>query len=429
MKPDKALIMNMVYKTLIFEKTLLLFLLSGFVISCSAPDNKRDTRARVLLDEEDTREERNSTDRDSRDRDRESNSRSSRSSCVQRDGPLSFFSGDFDIIDSNNVGQYEIRGRCEGSRSVVIKINNYRVSDDPACDRKRFKLELDLSAVSSEEKEILIEASHNGYSICKKVRVGFLGPKNYIPVPSREDQYEASFYVMKYEAKLENKGSSSAKAVSKPEDDPISRVSYDEAVMLCRNNGPRYDLIKNSQWQNIALAIEETDINWSRGRRGLSDDNALNCGVTLGAAKPANSDDQKDCADSTCNTQWDFKRRTHILSNGQIIWDFCGNVGEIMKDKYTLDVDFEGYVFELSGRLKKLFGPDRTYSSGEERARRHRGNYYWGLGEADIENDHNLIVRGGNGRSGNGIFSVSVKQDQEDRRVLNQLGFRCVYIP
>ena len=409
---------------------LFFFLLSFslFLISCNdSPSSIKKTKTiKVLVDEE-----RQYNFRDSDIREEKRNSRSSCRESNTRSRVISL-TRDLDYIDSNNVGNYKLRGRCEErNRVVTIKINGYRISEDPSCNRGRFELELDLSTVASTEENIFLEISHNGETICKEIRVGFLGPKNYIPVPYREDYYESSFYVMKYEAKLEGRGSSSAKAVSKAEDNPITRVSYDDAVKLCRNNGPRYDLISNSQWQNIALSIEETDINWSRGRRSLADNNALNCGVSLGRAKAANSDDRNDCADSSCKSQWDYKRRTHILRNGQTIWDLCGNVGEIMKDKYTLNVSFDGYIFDLSGRLKSLFGPNRTYRTGTDRNRNRRDTYYWGLGEANIDADHNLIVRGANGRgrSGNGIFSVSIRQDQDGRRVLNQLGFRCVYIP
>ena len=413
-----------------FQNLSSLLLLSGlslFLISCEGfPGLKgQQERARVLVDEE-------PRSLDSENNEREEKERNSRPSCSESDTRSDVISliGDLDFVDTVNVGNYELRGRCETSkRAVSIKVNGYNISENPSCSRGRWELQLDLSSIASEGKEIVFEISHNDESFCKKVLVGFLGPKNYIPVPFREDYYESSFYVMKYEAKLENGRSSSAKAVSKPEDSPISRVSYDDALKLCRNNGPRYDLIKNSQWQNIALAIEETNINWSRGRRSLSDDNSLNCGVILGRARSASSDDRDDCADSTCSSQWDIKRRTHILSNGEIIWDICGNVGEIMKDKYTLDESFEGYVFEMSGRLKSLFGPGRTYKTGTENNRRSRQNLYWGLGKAEIEADHDLIVRGSNSRTGSGIFSVSVTEDHVSQRTLNQIGFRCVYLP
>lgn len=410
---------------LIFLSSLFLFLISCFDIG--PPINNTTPKARVLLDKTDETEAPRSDREESRDDDDE---RRSRSSCRDSRSRVISFTGDLDFVDSVNVGNYELKGRCEErNQAVKVKVNGYRVSEDPACSRGRWELELDLSSIASAGKEIIFEVNHNDETACKKVLVGFLGPKNYIPVPAYEDHYESSFYVMKYEAKLENERSSSAKAVSKPEESPINRISHNEALKLCRNNGPRYDLIRNSQWQNIALSIEETDINWSNGRRSLADDNALNCGISLGRAKPASTDDRDDCADSSCRSQWDFKRRTHILSNGQIIWDICGNVGEIMKDKYTLGDNFQGHVFDLTGRLKNLFGPDRTYRTGSDNDRSSRDNLYWGLGKADIESDHDLIVRGAAARTGSGIFSVSVTSSQDSSRAGNQLGFRCIYIP
>ena len=400
---------------------LLFIAFIGIFISCEKDPNTK--RARILTDR--YKNDNNQYNRYNQD----TGSRFS-GSCKSRESKSDVISirGDLDYVDSINVGNYPLKGRCDNHNNVVaIKVNGYDISDNPACNRGRWELELDFTSIASPEKDIILHISHSGETICQRLRVAFSGPVNYIPVPYMEDYYESSFFVMKYEAKLTGKGSSSAKAISQPEERPITRVTYDEAVKLCRNNGSRYDLMQNSQWQNIALSIEETDINWSSGRQSSSENNSLNCGVTSGGAKPASSNDRDDCADSSCNAEWDFKRRTHILSNGQVIWDICGNVGELMKDKYTLNRGFDGSVFELSGELKRLFGPDRNYNIIDS----DRRSLNWGLGEADIEGNHNLIVRGfaPRARGKNGIFSVAVTEDQSSRRTLNQQGFRCVYIP
>ena len=414
-------------KTSLFCFFIALLSLPLFLTSCPSTDqNTPDTqKARVLTD--------NTTDDLStggKDRDEDEEKDNLPSSCSNNSRDSVSFSGKYDYVDSINVGNYELKGRCKERDQVVsIKVNGYPISEDPACNRGRWELVLDLSSVATSEKKIFFEAHHNGGTACVKALVGFLGPKNYIPVPYIEDQYEGSFYVMKYEAKIENKGTSEAKAISKPEEEPLTRISHADAVKLCRNNGSRYDLIQNSQWQNIALSIEETDINWSKGRPSLVDNNSLNCGIVRGSPQPANDDDRDDCADSSCSKNWDFKRRTHLLSNGAVIWDMCGNVAELMKDKYSVNKSFKGYIFELTEQLKNLFGPDRTYKTGDDKAKRNRNNHYWGLGKADIESGHNLIIRGGGSSSEHGIFSVSITGDQNSRSSHHQVGFRCVYIP
>ena len=425
-RSNRVLVSSNLRQTSVFYFIALLSL-PLFLTSCpSTQQNDSNTKiARVLIDNT-----KNSDNLEYKGRDESRKPGSFPSSCVNNARDSVYFSGKYDYVDSINAGNYELKGRCEErGRAVSIKVNGYPISDDPACNRRRWKLVLDLSSIATSEKEIFFEANHNGDTACIKALVGFSGPKNYIPVPYNEDQYKSSFYVMKYEAKIKDKGTSEAKAVSQPEDEPLTGVSHSDAIKLCRNNGPRYDLIQNSQWQNIALSIEDTDVNWSKGRRNSVDGNSLNCGVIRNSAQPANADDRKDCADDSCGKNWDFKRRTHLLGNGEVIWDICGNVAEIMKDKYSDNLSFTGYIFKLSGRLKNLFGPDRTYRTGDDEAGRDRDNYYWGLGQANIESDHDLIIRGSGTRSGHGIFSVSINSDQSSSRSRHKIGFRCVYIP
>ena len=322
-------------------------------------------------------------------------------------------------------GAYPLEGRCEEDDKVVlITVNGYDVSPNPKCDRRRWKVNLDLSSIATQEDTVVFQIKHNNETLCKEVRVAFIGPENYISVPFLEDYYESSFYVMKYEARTDGK-SSSAKAISTPRNKPITRVSYKEALDLCQNNGSRFDLIKNLQWQNIVLSIEKTPENWSEGRLAISDSNRLNCGISRNSVQAASSNDLDDCAASSCNSEWDENRRTHILENGERIWDICGNAGEIMKDKYTRRESFRGSIYELSSYLKTLFGPKRTYTLVNP----HRSSQKWGLGYAEIKSGNDLIIRGAQSSSA-GIFSVEVTSEQSGSRgYTHNVGFRCVYIP
>ena len=335
---------------------------------------------------------------------------------------------EFDYIDSNNAGEYILQGRCDTKDATVfVRVNGYDITNNPICDNKRWKVELNLTSIISAQDSVVFEITHDNESICKDVRVAFSGPTDYIPVPTPEqangDYYESSFFVMKYEAKVETRNAFT-KAVSKAEGVPVSNITLEDAVDLCKNNGPRYDLMSNAQWQSIVLSIEDTDENWRVGKSTATDDNAINCGVLTGRPQPARSNDIDDCADQSCNPNWDLKRRTHILKNGEVIWDICGNVGEIMKDKYKANQNFRGDIFELKGQLKKLFGPNKTYSLADNNRRLNK----WNLGEADIRKNNDLIVRGMPDRYA-GIFSVEVKRDHDDRRGDLQVGFRCVYLP
>ena len=388
--------------------------------SCSQFSSSTKVRSEVLFEKE--RENEIDSYKDNREEREDSRSGSCRSEDEESD-KISIRS--LDYIDSNNAGEYILRGRCDIKKaSVRITVNGYKISNNPICDNKRWQVELDLSSIVTTEKDITFKITHDNDSICKKVRVAFTGPPGYIPVPALEDYYEFGFFVMKYEAKIDKNRSSSTKAISTAKGQPITRVTHEEAIALCRNNGPRYDLIKNSQWQNIVRSIEETDENWSLGKNIISDNNSLNCGVSRGKTLPAKSNDRDDCGSNSCNKDWDFNRRTHLLSNGEVIWDLCGNVGELIKDKYTEKESFKGDIYELGRSLKKVFGPKRTYSLSSATRRTNK----WGLGYADVSKNYNLIVRGMPG-SYAGIFSVNVTRDQESRRGDSYVGFRCVYLP
>ena len=349
----------------------------------------------------------------------------SKSKCSQRDSyseEISIRNKDLDFVDSGNAGEYELEGNCETRNALVyVRVNGYPTTKNPKCDKGRWKVTLNLSTVASREDSIVFYLTHNKEDLCKEVRVAFLGPANYIPITSSEGRYESSFYVMKYEAKIDGEGSN-ARAKSAPEGKPISRVSYEDALKLCRNAGSRFDLIQNSQWQEIALSIEEMDENWSQGRAIPSDGNILNCGVSRGSPKEA----LNDCAVESCDPDWDENKRTHILPgpDEEKIWDMCGNVSEMMKDKYRANENFRGYIYQLSSDLKELFGPKTRYSVANAR----RGSNTWNLGYVDISRGNDLIVRGSPGNNA-GIFSVDVTNDQDKLRSRGNIGFRCVYIP
>ena len=343
--------------------------------------------------------------------------------------------GRLDYIDSANAGSYVLKGRCDKkNRTVEITVNDFHLDEEVVCKNKRWEVTLNLAPLfagedSSGKARFKARQSRSGPAACREVRSAFTCPAGYIPVPELKG-YAKSFCVMKYEAKLPDKDDS--KAVSSPEGVPFY-ASHNTALRLCRNNGSRYDLISNEQWQTIARHIEDINENWSSGRRSRTPGNFINCGVNRGAPKPASADDADGCARSSCRKDESFSyyKRTHFLpGENNIIWDFCGNVGEMMKDSNAKKHSFNGEVSLLKGEAKRLFGPAKEYSkkstdSGSRRGSREQS--YWGLGEARLTHSGSLIVRGGQSRSA-GIFSVSLSKDQTDSYIRNT-GFRCVYLP
>ena len=338
-----------------------------------------------------------------------------------------------DYIGSRNAGKYRLYGSCsKNGTEVKVEVNNYLISLNPVCDKRRWEVFLNLTTLSAEEKTVSFKISHGKDSniVCVDVRIAFSCPKNYIPLsPLEESRHypNDAFCVMKYEAKFEE-----GKAVSKPRERPITNILHSEAVDLCRANGSRYDLMNNKQWQVLAHNIELQKENWSKGTNRLISGNILNCGVASGRIRSASKDDDDDCAETHCDQGWDYKRRTHLLPNNYVIWDLCGNAAEMMRG--TNDAkshrsynEYNDHAYLVrSGDVRKDFGPKRNYSSLGLHSSEHR---YWGLGFIDTEHNKSLIVRGQQGRHA-GIFSAHLNEDhQEIYSASRAIGFRCVYSP
>lgn len=353
---------------------------------------------------------------------------------AREDGPEVSITSQLPFVDSNNASAYELEGRCtHNHRGIQITVNDYPLKESLVCKSRRWKAALYLTKLIQHEEpdsiHIKVSQGKNSNVLCKKVPVIFKCPKNYILVPALEDYSEYDFCVMKYEAKLLSRDDD--KVVSQPERIPITHVSYKRAVRLCRNNGSRYSLMTNDHWQTIARHIEDTNENWSSGRDSRMVGNTLNCGVNIGSVREASSNDEDSCAPSSPSCKqgsWHYKKRTHTLPNGQVIWDLCGNAGEMVQDENTIDYDFDDFVYLLQGQAKKRFGPRKSYSDLDKRSYQRREANYWGLGEAELNSSRSLIVRGKQGRYA-GIFSVNLDKDQESFTTGFNVGFRCVYSP
>ena len=228
------------------------------------------------------------------------------------------------------------------------------------------------------------------------------------------------FYVMKYQAK--NNG---GVPTSTGSDLPWVNISQINAKAVSEAAG--YHLITNWEWMAIARDIEATDSNWSGGvlNRGHTDNNPSN-------SLPASTDN--DPYSGTGNSEssgWEQKR-THTLSNGEVIWDFAGNVWEWVDRTITTQTGMTpaqgwawqdikdvgwgntGLKYEEVGALNKnLVGGTNGNNIGRI--------YY-----NSSDNTLRAFLRGGAWNSGTnaGVYALSLYRAPSNSTGTN-IGFRC----
>ena len=415
------------------------------------------------------------------------------------------------IIDATNVSKFFARGTCKGEGDPVeIGFWDYRAAN-VICRNGLWEVNLDLTTLYrdpyfSEEKEKphslwAVQVDADGYTHYDMGygTVRFFCPPNFIPVPALPGYTEKSFCVSKYEMKSgpENRPVSQASGKPTPSGN-VEGITYCQALNANAHLAKRslyfrkdlhrqelqgyveyrdeYDLISNEEWQALARNIEGVGSNWSTGRARSGILNVGNAGVTVRASLEASIHDSDPCfqTGSTCSDKvWHIERRTHTLSNGEVIWDLGGNMeenvrGEHRKDVYGpsaqisqitysthpqmvyiggtrpreysyVDLFPIKVIFEISRggparRVKDHFGPTGDYT--------HLGRkeHYGGLGKAEISNNwvarigitqrEGEIQRGGNywyrSYRRAGIFRVILRKHFFE---IEDAGYRCVFHP
>ncbi len=377
--------------------------------------------------------------------DRFSSTRSSSIRCddFNRSSDLSISKSD--DINSGNAGEYRVSGHCEHSNErVEISVENKSL--EILCSGGRWNVTLDLTSVVQNREVVNISAEGSGSSACVSVENRFNCPEGYIPVPRDDNYTERDFCVMQYEAGSEYRGNNRDgyrsnnrysrsyrddedegyyfdKAVSRSGNDPWTGLSHGEAKEKCQNNGIGYSLITNDDWQTIARLIESEPENWSSGRAVVRTDNVLNVGSSSRGAYGGSR--------GGSSSRWEVNRRTHILPNGEEIWDFSGGVWElVLESTASLGVRSEGnkHISELSGESKRLFGPKNNFYHLSDRSVRETPG---GLGDAKLSTVKDYLARGGgNSERDMGVFSV--RADIDNKRSgpsLRDVGFRCIFRP
>ena len=252
---------------------------------------------------------------------------------------------------------------------------------------------------------------------------------------------------------------------------PWVNINRDDSIKACQaqqlqyfgtmpdsTNGGGFQLISNTQWQVVARNAEAVGSNWSGNavgsgvlNRGHSDNtisatevlNSWCFGCTspstsLSGAPNSVSDNNGYFATGagttyaawntlgTSPTAGSEQKRTYLLSNGRLIWDFGGNVWQWVSDNYsTLSMapeiiaawsEFSNTTrFPVSGVNRLNFAPSGSYNSVQN-AGKLSGGY------------SGAVLRGGgwSGTSSGGLFSADLAAGPT---YYYNLGFRCVYNP
>ncbi|MNK07888.1 hypothetical protein D3C87_258110 [compost metagenome] len=242
-------------------------------------------------------------------------------------------------------------------------------------------------------------------------------PPNYVRVPALAGYTTQDFCVGKYEAK--NVGSV---GVSQSAGNPWNTINRPNSITACQANGVGYDLMTNAQWQTLARNIELVPSNWSSGvvgtghiNRGNSNSNGSTNGCTGSDGLYGNN------GSAGCGSTVNFAlKRTHTLSNGEVIWDLAGNNSEWIKDGNSSQGINTFQSLVTNSTAKALFGPAGDYTSlnsGE----------YGGLGKFSSSSAGGATFRGAMWSAGTeaGIFFVQTAFSNAD--AYSDMGFRCAY--
>ena len=273
----------------------------------------------------------------------------------------------------------------------------------------------------------------------------------------------SNFCVMKYDAKCSNPDpkcvtqegvynnslpgcacQNTFKVVSTPNGTPITYIPEDDGTKVsaksyCKNAG--WHLITNNEWMAIAKDVAKVPANWCNK-------DGTDCGNPPGSLGKILANGHNDSSpnraleagpdnDPTFGTLPNPQKRTLTLPNGQIIWDFAGNVWQWIditvarKDEPRTIVPGFGNPrwtwgeFQTVPQNKDYSAPDPTWNSTNG-----IGRIYHFNSTSDTDTTLYTFIRAGNWRHGydSGAFTVHM-QPVPDKKGIDDVGFRCVTSP
>ena len=268
-------------------------------------------------------------------------------------------------------------------------------------------------------------------------------PAGYIAVPSNSDVgVDNDFCVMKYEAKNDGSGN----PISQAEKTPWVLINQADAKAACRSlntesndsdidgdtgDDGTFALISNPEWMTIARNIENVDSNWTGGTRGTG---CLFRG-NVGAKLPCEGGDSGYNGPDPHFGLERSETAKLTLDNGEEVWDFSGNVWDIIDwniaqgDKAYILADGKSSVMIEFTDLDTNIGKDNVMSPDTWQPTDPNLDSTNGIGKYHLftREIDTVVFRGGDwGSVGAGAFALLIFEDSSS--FLNA-SFRCVYRP
>jgi len=253
-------------------------------------------------------------------------------------------------------------------------------------------------------------------------------------------------------------GCNNPKIVSSANGFPIANVNRATAISLCATiTNPDFDgtfrLINNEEWMTIARNLEQQPTNWNtgivgqgslkRGNAGLNETNVSYRYASGSWSSPPvyyNADYLGSPSPASQRTENSTARM--ILSNGENIWDFSGNLSEWVRNtvvaatepvtlnpttytqgSYTEFTNINTQIFEFP--LNRFMPSNQTWNSS-------KGTGMIATRWLSGSTTHGIYRSGNYGSTGTsttkyeGIYNIMFNTTTT---VSTGLGFRCVYIP
>ncbi len=252
----------------------------------------------------------------------------------------------YTIIDNQLKDARYLTRRITLNPEVEIKSGDMKILQIACFPSNSFKL--NLYTIENKYIELQVSPSNYDFSYCERNDPNYTitsCPDGYITVPGNPNYNTSAFCVQQYEARLDNGfisnagceegdelNMSTATLQHEPEISPLININMCAAKRICVNSGGH--LITNNEWMTIARNIEQVEDNWTGGSQGVGvikrgnigrGSNLENYIIPEGGYMLESGFLFGGIIDFGENRNELAKL---ILSNGEEIWDFSGNLEE-----------------------------------------------------------------------------------------------------